>query len=133
MLNARKDVKTMAKHDGQIWVVFNSGLKLQKALVSDRPGEEQEGPYRASGRKKLEGIAYRLLNAVKSGNKQAFMDTVFRLYMSANLEIPSIFIHVFTDDGLDFETIGSAFIAGLLGQEFKESNKESDQEEVSAS
>lgn len=120
ILNARKDVNGMDKQDGQIWVVYHKGLELQKKFVSNRSGEQEDGQYHASGRKKLEGISYRLLNAVKSGNRHGFMDTVFRLYMSQNEEIPSIFVNVFTDDGLDFETIGSAFIAGLLGEEFKD-------------
>ncbi|WP_128894069.1 type I-B CRISPR-associated protein Cas8b1/Cst1 [Longirhabdus pacifica] len=123
ILNARKDVKQMTSYDKRITFIKNCGVKLRKKMVS-RPGNEGEGTYRASGRKKLEGVAYRLINAVKSGNKNGFMDTIFRLYMSADMEIPDIFVDVFKDEGLDFETIASAFIAGMLEKDTTKKEEE---------
>ncbi|RSK53989.1 hypothetical protein [Bacillus canaveralius] len=115
----REGEKEMDNFDKVITYVYYRGVDLQKAMVKERAGVQEDGPYRASGRKKLEGIAYRLLNAAKAGNKGAFMDTIFRIHMAASLDVPSVFVDAFKEDGLDFETIASAFIAGMLGQESK--------------
>lgn len=123
IIEARKGVKDVAKQDGKIHFIYKRGAELRQTMTKARSGGE-EGPYRASGRKKIEGIAYRLLNAVKAGNKNAFMDTLFRVYMAADLAIPSVFTESYKEEGLDFETIASAFIAGLLGGEQKEKNGE---------
>lgn len=109
--------EAMDNFDKVIGFVYYQGVDLQKQMVKARMGVQEDEPYRASGRKKLEGIAYRLLNSAKAGNKTAFMDTIFRIHMAAGLPVPKIFIDSFKEDGLDFETIASAFIAGLLGQE----------------
>ncbi|WP_027416713.1 hypothetical protein [Aneurinibacillus terranovensis] len=119
ILEAKKGVEDMTNYDKTISYVYYRGADVRKEMVNDR-NESQEGegvPYRASGRKKLEGIAYRLLNSAKAGNKSAFMDTIFRIHMAVDLEVPSIFVDSFREEGLDFDTISSAFIAGLLGQE----------------
>jgi CRISPR-associated protein Cst1 len=122
ILEAKKGVEDMTSSDKAISYVYYRGVELRKEMVNERASSQEGEPYRASGRKKIEGIAYRLLNAAKAGNKNAFMDTIFRIHMAAGLEVPSIFIDSFKEDGLDFETISSAFIAGLLGQE--QDNKE---------
>jgi len=118
IINAKKGVKEMGNSDELIESIYKHGVELREQMVNDRSSNEDSGHYRASGRKKLQGIAYRLINATKAGNKQAFMDTIFRLYLGTqNLQVPKIFIDSFTEEGLDFETIASAFIAGMLGQE----------------
>ncbi|MCD8510978.1 MAG: hypothetical protein LRY73_14700 [Bacillus sp. (in: Bacteria)] len=117
ILESRMGGKEMANYDKLISYIYYRGVDLRKVMVSGREGSNADGSYRASGRKKIEGIAYRLINATKAGDKVAFMDTVFRVYMSAGQEIPSVFVEGFKEDGLDFETIASSFIAGLLGQE----------------
>ncbi|MFD2670562.1 hypothetical protein [Marinicrinis sediminis] len=124
IIDAREDVNQMGSYDKQIGFIYYCGVELRESMVKKRPGLEEEGPYRASGRKKLEGIAYRLINAVKAGNKKEFMDTIFRLYMSANQEVPRIFIDIFKEEGLDFETIASSFIAGMLGNEKSKKEEE---------
>ncbi|OEH84880.1 hypothetical protein BHU72_06710 [Desulfuribacillus stibiiarsenatis] len=124
VLNAKKGVKEMTKDDKLITAIYFHGVELREALFQDK-GSNEEGVYRASGRKKMEGIAYRLINAIKAGNKQAFMDTIFRLYIGAkDLRVPSFFVNAFKEDGLEFETIGSAFVAGMLGQEISRKEKE---------
>lgn len=107
----------MDNFDKVITYVYYRGVDLQKQMVKDRLVVQENEPYRATGRKKIEGIAYRLLNSAKAGNKNAFMDTIFRIHMAAGLPVPSVFIDSFKEDGLDFESIASSFIAGLLGQE----------------
>lgn len=129
ILQAGKGVKEMANYDKTITYVYYQGVELRQAIIGTRLSDEsgeREAPYRASGRKKIEGIAYRLLNAAKAGNKREFMDTLLRVYMSANaskpkngkdLMISSVFIEGLKEEGLDFDTIASTFIAGLLGQD----------------
>ncbi|MNO24247.1 hypothetical protein D3C76_140630 [compost metagenome] len=139
ILQAKKGEKEMANYDKTISHVYYQGVNLRNRLISTRPSEDGEGKvYQAGGRKKIEGIAYRLLNAAKSGNKTEFMDTVFRVYMSANtssarknsnsdkyIEVSSVFLEGFKENGLDFDTIASSFIAGLLGGNPEEDKNES--------
>ncbi|MEK4885892.1 hypothetical protein NST81_14590 [Bacillus sp. FSL W8-0223] len=117
ILQAKKGVEDMKNYDKTISYVYYRGCDLRNELMKDRIAEQEGEPYRASGKKKIDGIAYRLLNAAKAGNKSGFMDTIFRIHMAAGLDVPSIFVDSFKEEGLDFETISSAFIAGLIGQE----------------
>lgn len=63
---------------------------------------------------KISSLAYRLLNTAKVGNKKDFMDTVLRLYINSEMEMPGIFLEAFYEDGIDFETLAQSFIAGLI-------------------
>lgn len=125
ILNAKEGIEDMQSQDKLINYIYFRGIELRDQLVQSRDEKPMEdGLYRASGRKKLEGIAYRLINATKARNKQAFMDTIFRLYLGTNLSVPSIFVDAFKEEGLDFETIASAFIAGMLSQESVKNQEE---------
>lgn len=149
--NVKTRVEYMKKDDSKLWVIYNYGLNLQYRLTSGQQNEDKD-TNSLSGRKKLESIAYRLINNIKSGDKTGFMDTLFRLYLSAsrssnikidsqnkkgiddsinekvnnknNYAIPSIFLEGFQSEGIgmDFDTIATAFVAGLLGEKFKGDN-----------
>lgn len=71
----------------------------------------------------LSGISYKLLNAAKADNKKDFMDTIIRIYMSVEKEIPMLFLDTIKEEKLDFTEIAHSFITGL-NSKFKESNKE---------
>lgn len=71
----------------------------------------------------LSGISYRLLNAAKADNKKEFMDTIIRVYMSIEKEIPMLFLEVMKEEKLDFAEIAHSFITGL-NSKFKENSKE---------
>lgn len=75
---------------------------------------------RKKAENKLNGIAYRLLNALKTNNKDMFMDTILNCYLYVQKEVPSIFLDALKDD-LAFKTIGYAFVTGLI--EGKEETK----------
>lgn len=62
---------------------------------------------------KLNGIAYRLLNALKTNNKDMFMDTILNCYLYVQKEVPAIFLDALRDE-LAFKTIGYAFVTGLI-------------------
>ncbi|OEH93020.1 hypothetical protein [Bacillus solimangrovi] len=121
MKNGVDDVEKLDNRDKRVFVAYSQGKELRDVMVRSRNEKGEEGPYRASGRKKIEGIAYRLLNSTKAGNKHAFLDTVFRLHVAAGKQVSSIFLDTLKDkEGLDFETISGAFLAGLLGEDRKE-------------
>lgn len=146
---AKKGELQLSVHDSQINEIYEEGVKLRRRFVFSRPFESnatniEQSDYRASGRKKLEGIVYRLLNAVNAGDKQSFLDTTFRIYLSANttgarrnangtssppLGIPRIFVDIFQEEELDFETIANTFIAALLGSEKRKADKAKDTSE----
>lgn len=68
---------------------------------------------------KLNGIAYRLLNALKVNNTSMFMDTLLNCYLYVGKQVPSIILEGLKDDEA-FKTIGYAFVSGLI--EGKENN-----------
>ncbi len=70
---------------------------------------------------KLNGISYRLLNALKTNNKDMFMDTLLNCYLYAQKTVPAIFMEALKDEE-KFKTIGYAFVAGLI--EGKDNKKE---------
>lgn len=73
---------------------------------------------------KLNGIAYRLLNSLKTNNKDAFMDTLLNCYLYVKSPVPKVFLEVFSSDE-DFKTIGYAFVAGLIEGK-KENNNDNE-------
>lgn len=62
---------------------------------------------------KLNGISYRLLNALKVNSKDRFMDTVLNCYLYTNKAVPAILLEGLKDD-VAFKTIGYAFVSGLI-------------------
>lgn len=91
--------------------IYSQGIKIAEVYREN------------NGENKLPGICYRLLNATKAGNKKEIMDTVIRIYMSAQKEIPYLFLDVMKEEKLDYEEIAHSFIAGLNSRE-RESKEE---------
>src|SRR5690554_377975 len=117
----KKGVKDMPKEDKRVYVVFKQGQELRDNLI--KTGENRAASsevYTAGGGKKINAIAYRLLNAAKAGSKKSFMDTLFRIHMAVGKEVSSIFLNVLHEKDLTFEVVSSAFIAGLLSEEYRD-------------
>jgi CRISPR-associated protein Cst1 len=95
-----QDVMDVKKQKSYIWFLYKSGAAIKKQL----------------GDKKAQGIAYRLLNAVRSGNKHVFLDTVMRVYISTEQEMPSLLLEVLHEQNMDFDTVANAWIAGLISK-----------------
>lgn len=74
----------------------------------------EEGGKPDKYNKKLDGIAYRMLNALKTNNKHAFMDVMINAHMYVQKEIPGIFAE-YLDKDLEFKNMGYAFITGMIG------------------
>lgn len=67
-----------------------------------------------SSKDKLNGVAYRLLNCLKTNNAPMFMDTVLNCYLYAGKTVPSILLEVLRDTDA-FKNIGYAFVTQLIG------------------
>ncbi|MBL7574521.1 CRISPR-associated protein Cst1 [Peptoniphilus asaccharolyticus DSM 20463] len=101
----------------------SNGKYLYFSRVS---GENLRASYKKMDAvEKLNGIAYRMLNALKTSNKHAFMDTLIKASMYANEAIDDIFSNTMEDD-LKFKNAGYSFITGMLG---KQNNSKNDSED----
>ncbi len=79
--------------------------------------------YKAKGsEEKLSGIAYRLLNCLKTNNAPMFMDTMLNCYLYTKKTVPMELLGVLKDPDV-FNNIGYAFVASLIG------NSENDNKE----
>ncbi|ACJ33144.1 type I-B CRISPR-associated protein Cas8b1/Cst1 [Anoxybacillus flavithermus] len=116
ILQFKKGVRDMSTTDKRVSALFMQGREIREAIIRS-----------SSSEKKVTSIAYRLLNAAKAGNRKNFMDTLLRIYMSADRPISPIFLNALHERDLDFATVANAFIAGLLANQYKE-----EQEEVQA-
>ena len=74
---------------------------------------------------KINGIAYRLLNSLKTNNKHMFMDTLINCYLYIKQSVPKVFVEGMKDD-YEFKSIGYAFVAGITNEGYK---KDSQKEE----
>ena len=64
---------------------------------------------------KLNGICYKILNALKTNNIDSFMDTLLNCYLYVGTSVPKIFTDTLIDEN-NFKTIGYAFMNGLIGE-----------------
>ncbi len=90
--------------------------KTEKDIIklANASGYYLREEYKGKGSKdKLNGIAYRLLNALKTCNNNMFMDTVLNCYLYVQKTVPSIFLEALRDEE-QYKTIGYAFVSGLI-------------------
>lgn len=90
--------------DKQIWKIRQIGFELKKAYIDKK------------SKNKLNGISYRLLNALKTNDISKYMNTIINSYMYLGDEIPTFFIEALKDKDV-FQTIGYSFLLGLQGEE----------------
>lgn len=110
LLKEEKTVDNTAEKK-RIWALVKSAEEVRKKI----------------GVKKAQGIAYRLLNSVRSNDKNTFMDTVMRVYISTDLEMPGLLLEALHEEKMDFATVGNAWVSGLIsksGDEKGEDNNE---------
>ena len=103
----------------KINVNFMKGMgymeKIKDTMVDDarKQGYWLKEGYAAKGSKeKMNGISYRLLNALKTSNENMFMDTVLNCYLYVKKPVPQILMNCLRDEDA-FKTVGYAFVAGL--------------------
>lgn len=90
-----------SKEDKRLGFLYMHGTKIAKDFKINN--EEN----------KILGVIYRLLNATKSNNKKEFMDTILRLHISREMEVPQLFLQVLNENELSFDEVSHAFISGL--------------------
>lgn len=106
-------VEEIKKNNEKLYVIYNLGVQIHEELKNK--GEDN----------KLDGYTYKMLNSIKAGNKKEFMDIVIRLHMAMGKDISPIFIETMQTTGVDFESIGHSFLAGLISNKYeKKSEKE---------
>jgi len=91
----------------------DSNIEKRRVWALVKSGEQVK--YKI-GVSKAQGIAYRLLNSVRSNDKNTFMDTVMRVYISSDLEMPALLLEALHEEKMDFATVGNAWIAGLVSK-----------------
>lgn len=92
-----KDVSTRIINDA-----FQYGKKLNQYYIS------------MDAKNKVNSIGYKMLNAVKVGNRDEFIDNLIRTCMSIQKPIPDVFISALSEQKADFEDVALAFIAGFI-------------------
>lgn len=121
------------RHLNQVYAKggLNVDKKVQKRYVWALVKSAEEVKRKMNNDKKAQGIAYRLLNAVRSNDKNTFMDTVMRTYISYDLEMPGLLLEALHEDKMDFATVGNAWIAGLVSKsnDIKQLKKEENHSE----
>lgn len=89
---------------------------LEKDIIKSASGAGyylKEAYKSKNSENKLNGISYRLLNALKTNNKNMFMDTVLNCYLYTDKMIPQFITDCLRDDNV-FKTLGYAFVTGLI-------------------
>ncbi len=107
-----KSVEEIKKNNDKLYVIYNLGVQIHEELKSK--GEDN----------KLDGYTYKMLNSIKAGNKKEFMDIVIRLHMAMGKDVSPIFIETMQTTGLDFESIGHSFLAGLISNKYEKKEEE---------
>ena len=121
----KKGVKEMDVK--KISALYSQGLAIRNEIIasSDERRKQEEG-YVSGGDKQVASIAYRLLNAAKSGDRKLFLDTVIRLHLQAKKPVSNLFLNALHEQQMDFTTVAMAFITGLLGKSREETVEETD-------
>lgn len=98
---------SMSVSEKEMWAIYHEGENLANTL------------RKKNAENKIQAIVYKLLNSLRIGNNQQFMDVLLRVYMAYGKEIPSSFIKVLQNKE-DFYSIGYSFLDGLLSKQNKE-------------
>lgn len=107
----KMDSKNLEKNDEKLRIIYYLGCDIHDYFVNK------------NSKNKIGGVSYKLLNSVKVGNKSDFMDTIIRVFMSAEKQIPAFILDIEIEKDLDFESIGHAFISGLISGKYEGKDK----------
>lgn len=107
----KMDSKNLEKNDEKLRIIYYLGCDIHDYFVNK------------NSKNKIDGVSYKLLNSVKVENKSDFMDTIIRVFMSAEKQIPAFILDIEIEKDLDFESIGHAFISGLISGKYEGKDK----------
>jgi CRISPR-associated protein Cst1 len=123
--NHERSGEELANETKQVQKLYHLGREVREVFVqrSNQRSKVASGDeYVAGGDKRVNAIAYRLLNAASANNKNQFMDGILRLQIQLQsltnnpLKDLGLFLNVIHEEYLDFPTVANAFISGLLSQ-----------------
>lgn len=104
--------ENIKKNNAKLRVLYNLGIDIHEELKA----KDEEN--------KLNGYTYKMLNSIKSGNKNEFMDIVIRIHMMMGKDVSPIFLEIMQESDLDFESIGHSFLSGLISNKFNKKEEE---------
>jgi len=96
--------RTPMHEEKDLWSAYHRGKELADRLRTKK------------AENKIDGIAYRLVNALRIGDVNTFMNVLIRTYMANEMEVPAMFIKSFVDKNT-FYAYGYSFINGLLSKD----------------
>ncbi|AXU29032.1 TPA: type I-B CRISPR-associated protein Cas8b1/Cst1 [Clostridioides difficile] len=76
-----------------------------------------------NAKNKIEGITYKILSLIKVGNKNDFMQTILRIFSPSEKTPPEEILQIFVEEDLDFESVGYAFVTGLISGKYEGKDK----------
>ena len=82
--------------------------------------------YDSANKNKAKSVSGRLLEALRIGNKDTFMNVLLNSYLYFNKPVPNFFLKPHLSDSL-FQIIGTSFVTGMIG-EIKDSKGGNDNE-----
>jgi CRISPR-associated protein Cst1 len=91
----------MSVSENEMWTVYYKGKELAETLK------------KKNAENKIQSISYKLLNYLRIGNTNQFMNTLIRTYMAYGEEIPSSFIKALQNKE-NFYSLGYSFLNGFL-------------------
>jgi CRISPR-associated protein Cas5t len=101
-----QEVLNMNEQRGYIEQAFNEGKKLRSYYITSEDDQEK-----IEALKKLEGLTYKLLEAIRRKDREYFIQNLIRAYLRVEKEIPYLFKEALYDE--NFNMIASAFLIGL--------------------
>lgn len=117
-LNFLKGVSNLANEQG----------RLELINISNRNGWYLGQEYK-NNKEKIKGIAYRLLNALKTRNAEIFLHNLLNSYMYVGKQVPKGLVEVLQDED-KLGVIGYAFVTGLVSSALSEEGKEESAENL---
>lgn len=100
------DMKEKEKVSKQVSWAYNEGVRLKEEMIKAL-GEEK-------AKRKVEGISYRILDAVRRRDIDTFQQNLIRAYIEVERPIPSLFVDSLKEES--FNRIAYAFLIGLNGK-----------------
>ena len=101
---------------------MNEQKRTEMINISNRNGWYLGQEYK-DNKEKVKGIAYRLLNALKTRNAESFLHNLLNSYMYVGKQVPKGLIEVLEDED-KLGIIGYAFVTGLVSSALSEEEKE---------
>lgn len=90
------------KANNKVHLMFTLGRDIKQQLKKD------------NNENKLDGYIYKMLNCIKTNNKNEFTDIIIRTLWSMGKDVPEILVR--NNDDIEWQELGHSFIAGLTSK-----------------